>query len=80
MALTMITRTQAAAIANAFVAAERDRAIQWLTNRAQGGDIGGTYTVPGQVPMGNLAPVKTELEGAGWTVVVDAPNRTVTIS
>lgn len=76
----MMSRNEATAIANVFKNTLRDRAQDFLRGRAQAGFVGGVFGISASDTGPIAAAVKAELEGLGWTVVVDLPNFTATIT
>jgi phage tail sheath protein FI len=76
----MMTKADAQALIDAFAQSLRDRVERFLREQARTGTLGGVffYTAQDRGPTALL--VKAELEAGGWTVVIDAPNKAVTIS
>jgi hypothetical protein len=76
----MISKTDATVIATAYQNTLRDRVLQFLRARALAGFVGGvfTYTTADSTPV--ALQVRTDLIAAGWSVAVDQPSMTVTIS
>jgi hypothetical protein len=75
-----MTKSEAQDVANSFVQTLRDRVDIFLRNQARAGIVGGQFVYTANDSGPRAIAVKTELEAGGWTVVVDAPNKTVTIS
>jgi phage tail sheath protein FI len=75
-----MTKAEAQALIDAYAQSLRDRVDRFLRTQAQAGTLGGqfTYTAQDRGPVAQA--VKTELEAGGWTVVIDVPNKVVTIS
>lgn len=76
----MITKTQAQATVVAFQNSILHRLNAFLTAQAKSGIVGGQFHYGTQEDNTKLQEARTILQAAGWTVVVDAPNRTATIS
>lgn len=76
----MLSKSEATALVTSYQTGLRDRIDALLRAMAQQGIIGCTFTYTANDAPAKATPIKTELEGLGWTVVVDAPNKTVTIS
>lgn len=78
----MLTKVEAQSLLQAFQDRFATRLNQYLINRAQSGFIGGTinYSNEDGLTGPRAAAIRAELEAAGWTVVVDTVNKTVTIS
>jgi VCBS repeat-containing protein len=78
--MAIITKAEASTLSVTYQDALAERVYTFLRNRAQGGFVGGQFTYTTEDTGPKAQAVKAALEAAGWVVVVDGVNRTVTIS
>lgn len=76
----MISKAEANALIIQYQTGLRDRIDSLLRSMASTGQLGATFTYTALDAPAKATPIKAELEALGWTVVIDAPNKTVTIS
>lgn len=76
----MLARSEAQALANVYQKTVAFRIEQALRACAQVGIVGMVFTWTTNDDTAVLNQVKTDLQSAGWTVVLDLPNKTATIS
>jgi hypothetical protein len=67
-------------MADQFTDTLLERVSNFLRARARLGFIGGVFEYTTEDKGPKALAVKADLEASGWTVVIDAPNRRVTIS
>lgn len=78
--MALITKAEATALATTFKQSEAQRLNQYLTNLAQSGIVGGTYTYSSIIPDPQANAAGAALTAAGWTAAVDTVAKTITVS
>lgn len=76
----MISKTEATEFRQVYRRTIRDRIDAFLSGQARSGRLGGVFTYTQEDTPAQIAQAVTECQAAGWAVVEDAPNRTLTIT
>jgi len=76
----MMSRTEAIARIATFSAQEVERLTQTVMGWTQQGQLGGVYTFSANAQVTDAQAARLAAQNAGWTAVIDSPNRTITLS
>jgi hypothetical protein len=76
----VLSKSEAQSLVTSYQTGLRDRIDSLLRSMASQGVVGCIFTYTSNDAPAKATPIKAELESLGWTVTIDAPNKTVTIA